>query len=160
MKKALMNKTAWMRWMVGAALLLAAPLYAKDRGPGRGERDNAPREMHRMPQPERCGRGEDRPRAPREDRGRGDGWGYFLGACIQALTTPPPPPEPHGYWQEQEQRVWVEGYWQDGFDAYGRPIRNVAARLLADPHEPRVGSVSTETEERGGAFCLPPLFSH
>jgi hypothetical protein len=35
----------------------------------------------------------------------------------------PPPPvvvAPRGYWQEREERVWLEGCWIETFDAYGR----------------------------------------
>ena len=44
----------------------------------------------------------------------------------QVIVAPPPPPVvvvQQGRWIEREERTWVEGYWVESGDAYGRRIR-------------------------------------
>jgi hypothetical protein len=43
-------------------------------------------------------------------------------AAPQVVYAAPPPPVvvQSGYWQEREERYWVEGCWVDSFDAFGR----------------------------------------
>ena len=44
-------------------------------------------------------------------------------APIQVITPAPVVVQPRGYWQDRVVQVWVEGYWLDQVDAYGRPCR-------------------------------------
>lgn len=57
----------------------------------------------------------------------GHGAPRFGMGCTARMPPPfvyAPPPvvvvAPSGYWQEREERVWIEGYWSEAFDAYGR----------------------------------------
>ncbi|MEI7902093.1 MAG: hypothetical protein WCK89_17710 [bacterium] len=43
-------------------------------------------------------------------------------AAPRVVYVPAPPPVvvQSGYWQEREERTWIEGNWVETFDAYGR----------------------------------------
>ena len=41
----------------------------------------------------------------------------------QHVIVAPPPPPVTGHWVERDERVWVEGYWMNTRDAYGRQVR-------------------------------------
>jgi hypothetical protein len=38
------------------------------------------------------------------------------------ICVPPPPPVvvPSGYWQERDERYWIDGNWAETYDAFGR----------------------------------------
>lgn len=105
-------KKAVFKGLVMAACVLAAGTTWADRG-GRGP-GGGPHHPRYAPH---CG---------------GPGVGLLLGL---GLALPPPPvvllpapvvvaPRPvvvqRGYWQEREERVWIEGCWVETFDPYGR----------------------------------------
>ena len=58
--------------------------------------------------------------------------GLGIGLLTAPFVSPTPPPPQHvivapppvtGYWAERDERVWVEGYWMNTRDAYGRQVR-------------------------------------
>jgi len=110
-------KQTVLRSLIVAACVLAAGTTLAGRGGGRGHG------------------GGSRGHGYAPHRG-GPGIGLLFGL---GLALPPPPfvmlpapvviaPRPvvvqSGYWQEREERVWIEGCWVETFDPYGRRCKS------------------------------------
>ena len=68
------------------------------------------------------------------DRGPGPGHHEMRGGCVPrpcfgislfSLFAPPPATVvvQTGYWREREERVWIEGYWVESTDSWGRRVK-------------------------------------